>query len=95
MRPSARGWGMGPGGMLFTVAFVFKKPSSGSSNHEYFIDMICFSEGPMPVGASPLDLPAPVSNAYCALGALVSNLSQHARCGPRRSLCRPLCCYRY
>jgi len=62
----------GAGGMLFSVGLNFSKPGSGSVTDEYYIDMLCFSDGDLPVGASILDLP-PVTGAGCALGALTGN----------------------
>jgi hypothetical protein len=61
----------GNGGMLFSVSFRFTKPVSTASNDEYFIDMICFSDGDLPSGATPLELPAPATQG-CALGALTN-----------------------
>jgi hypothetical protein len=55
-------------GMLFTVGFIFKKPQATSVSDAYYIDMICFSNGPMPVGSSATDLP--FSSGACRLGAL-------------------------
>jgi len=60
------------GGMLFSIGFIFSKPNAGSQTEQYYIDMICFTEGAMPVGNSILDLPFQNSNAHCSLGALAS-----------------------
>jgi hypothetical protein len=62
----------GAGGMLFSVGLVFNKPGSASVNDEYYLDMLCFSDGDLPVGSSILELPDGGGKG-CALGALTSN----------------------
>jgi hypothetical protein len=55
-------------GMLFSVGFTFNKPASAGSSDVYYLDMICFSNGPMPVGGNDLELP--YASGSCYLGAL-------------------------
>ena len=62
-----------PGGMLFSVALVFKKPVPTAVSDQYFIDMICFSDGTLPTGTTVLDLPPGEGGAKCMLGALGGN----------------------
>ncbi len=62
-----------PGGMLFSVGFIFSKPAGAGAADQYYMDMICFSEGTMPHGASILDLPSGVPGSKCALGVLGGN----------------------
>jgi hypothetical protein len=62
-------------GMLFSVGFVFTKPVPSASVDNYFIDMICFSEGPLPTGNSILELPPSDPSAICQLGVLTENTS--------------------
>jgi beta-mannanase len=58
----------GAKGMILMVEFRFHK--SSPSNAVYYMDMICFSEGSLPTGASILDLPAPtMPQGKCPLGA--------------------------
>ncbi|MFL5754003.1 MAG: glycosyl hydrolase [Bacteroidia bacterium] len=64
----------GAGGMLFTVSFVFTNPNSNVSS-QYFLDMISFSEGPLPQGSTIFDLPFG-SGGHCMLGALTSSAPQ-------------------
>lgn len=63
----------GAGSMLFSVSFVFLHTNAASSSAQYFIDMISFSEGALPVGAGILDLPPKGVNDHCRLGALANN----------------------
>ncbi|MCW3103298.1 MAG: glycoside hydrolase family 26 [Bacteroidetes bacterium] len=63
----------GTGSMLFSVSFVFIHTSAASSTAQYFIDMICFSEGALPTGAGILDLPPKAAYDHCLLGALANN----------------------
>lgn len=63
----------GAKGMILSVGFILTKPAAGSVNDQFFIDMICFSEGPMPHGAGILDLPPVNPTASCLLGALGNN----------------------
>jgi hypothetical protein len=62
----------GNGGLLFSVSFIFYSSGSATSA-EYYMDMICFSEGPLPTGNSILDLPATITGSQCLLGALANN----------------------
>jgi hypothetical protein len=62
-----------PGGMLFSVGFIFSKPTAASSADTYYMDMICFSEGDLPTGNTIMDLPSGVPGVQCALGALGGN----------------------
>jgi hypothetical protein len=65
----------GAGGMLFNVVFTFSKPVQSATSDVYYLDMICFTEGGMPQGNSPLELPPKLSNNVCMLGALTANAS--------------------
>jgi hypothetical protein len=56
-------------GMLLTTEFRFTKPFSGASNAVFYLDMINFSEGPLPTGATVFDLPPKNASDYCLLGA--------------------------
>jgi hypothetical protein len=56
-------------GMLLLVEFRFNKPSGASANATFYMDMISFSEGALPTGASPLSLPAKSASDFCRLGA--------------------------
>jgi hypothetical protein len=62
------GWSSS-GGMLLLVELRFNKPLSAPAAATYYIDMICFSDGPMPVGANALQLPAKHTSDYCRVGA--------------------------
>lgn len=57
-------------GMILSVGFTLSKPTPSSASDEFYMDMICFSEGALPHGASILDLPPKNSNAGSLLGAL-------------------------
>jgi hypothetical protein len=59
----------GSGGMLHQFYIRFKKPTPSSTSDTYFLDMINFSEGPMPHGNSILDLPYYHLTHGCLLGA--------------------------
>lgn len=59
--------GFGAKGMILMVEFTFNKVTANPAT--YFLDMICFTDGALPVGASILDLPAPVMQGKCPLGA--------------------------
>jgi hypothetical protein len=56
-------------GMLMQVEFRFAKPAGAISNPTFYIDMICFTEGAMPTGNTPLELPSKSPSDYCRLGA--------------------------
>lgn len=58
-------------GMLLLVEFRFSKPNANVPNATFFIDMITFSEGALPVGKTPLDLPARDPLDHCLLGAFM------------------------
>lgn len=60
-------------GMLLSVDFRFQQPTS-APNAVFYIDMICFSEGELPHGATEFDLPAQDPNAYCLLGAFTEEV---------------------
>jgi len=60
-------------GKIFSVSFIFTKPSSSAGFDQYYMDMICFSEGALPHGSSILDLPPQDPGATCSLGALGSS----------------------
>jgi hypothetical protein len=63
----------GNGGMLFSISFVFYRSNATAVTDQYYIDMISFSEGPLPTGNSILDLPDKQSDSQCLLGALSNN----------------------
>jgi beta-mannanase len=56
-------------GMLLLVEFRFSKPSTTAINAQFYLDMICFTDGTMPTGNSILDLPPADPGDYCLLGA--------------------------
>lgn len=60
-------------GMVFQVSIKFKQVNFNSSSEIYYIDMICFSEGPLPTGNTILDLPEKSSGKGCRLGAYTEN----------------------
>jgi hypothetical protein len=62
----------GNGSMLFALGFNFLH-TSFSTNAKFYLDMICFSEGPLPTGNTILDLPQHPADNYCVLGALADN----------------------
>lgn len=62
-----------PGGMLFSVGIALNKPSSSSVSDQYYIDMICFSDGDLPRGSNILELPQTEPGSTCVLGALGSS----------------------
>lgn len=57
-------------GMVFSIGFTLSKPTPSSTTDQFYIDMICFSEGALPHGASILDLPPENPAAGAFLGAL-------------------------
>ena len=56
-------------GMLLMVEFRFTKQFSNLSNPVFYLDMINFSDGTFPTGASVLELPDKSPLDYCFLGA--------------------------
>ncbi|HEX8515981.1 MAG TPA: metallophosphoesterase [Bacteroidia bacterium] len=56
-------------GMLLMTEFRFRKPSSTAGNPTFYLDMINFSEGNLPRGATVFDLPPKAATDYCLLGA--------------------------
>jgi beta-mannanase len=60
-------------GMLLMVEFRFSKPAAGVSNPTFYLDMINFSDGNMPTGATIFDLPPKNANDHCLLGAYQYN----------------------
>jgi hypothetical protein len=58
----------GLGGMLLKVVFRFTRNTS-STFEQYYADMLTFSEGALPHGATIFDLPAGSPGDYCLLGA--------------------------
>jgi hypothetical protein len=56
-------------GMLLLVEFRFSKSQPALSDPVFYLDMICFSEGALPHGASVTDLPQKSPGDYCLLGA--------------------------
>ena len=56
-------------GMLLLIEMRFNRPTPNAGNAEFFMDMLCFTEGVMPTGSGILDLPAKTSSDYCLLGA--------------------------
>lgn len=75
-------------GMLFSVSFSFTHPSSAQSD-DYYMDMICFSNGSMPTGASNLDLPKGEGYGKCSLGILTANSSPDGMPGDVEPLLPP------
>ncbi|MGZ3899418.1 MAG: glycosyl hydrolase [Bacteroidia bacterium] len=63
------------GGQIFSFELLFTKPNSSSTYDQYYIDMLSFSEGALPHGASILDLPQKNSGSTCLLGALAGDPS--------------------
>lgn len=61
-------------GKVFALGITFRQTNATAYYAQYFIDMLAFSEGPLPTGSSPLSLPAPQAVYPCLLGAL-SDLS--------------------
>jgi hypothetical protein len=59
-------------GMLCQVEFRFSKPGSVTSDPSFYIDMINFSDGVLPRGATVFDLPAKNPSDYCLLGAFIA-----------------------
>lgn len=66
----------GQGGMLFKVGFIFSNPGATGTTANYYMDMICFSEGVLPTGATPFDLPTVNNGSHCLLGALSASSPQ-------------------
>lgn len=60
-------------GMLLMIEFRFTKPNSVVNNPVFYLDMINFSDGPLPHGATIFDLPLKNSSDYCRLGAYQGN----------------------
>ncbi len=56
-------------GMLLMVEFRFIKNNPIESSATFFLDMICFTDGVMPIGPSILDIPRPALTTKCPLGA--------------------------
>lgn len=61
-------------GMLLMVEFRFYKSASGVSNPSFYLDMINFTEGDLPTGATTLDLPPKSPSDYCRLGGFHNNM---------------------
>jgi len=57
-------------GKIFAVSLTFKKASSTVNPESYFIDMLCFSEGILPIGTTALELPPKNNSDHCLLGCL-------------------------
>jgi hypothetical protein len=60
----------GNGGMVFSINLACVRKNNSATEDHYYVDMICFSEGALPVGQSILDLPYKGMTNNCALGAL-------------------------
>jgi hypothetical protein len=56
-------------GMIFQVGIKFFKNNTTATTEIYYLDMISFSEGDMPTGATILDLPGKTDEDACHLGA--------------------------
>lgn len=56
-------------GMVFVVSLTFKNKGTVASS-QYFIDMICFSEGALPAGSSATALPSSQPGDHCPVGSL-------------------------
>jgi beta-mannanase len=59
-------------GKLCQVEFQFVKGGGGINNPSFYLDMISFSEGSLPRGASDFDLPPKQASDYCLLGAFMT-----------------------
>lgn len=60
----------GAAGMIFVVELRFEKAFPiVQVKEQYLLDMMCFSDGPLPTGATILDLPVKDQGDYCRLGA--------------------------
>jgi hypothetical protein len=59
----------GAGGMLLRVGFQFYRTNPSKTYEQYFVDMISFSEGALPHGATIFDLPPRSPGDHCVLGA--------------------------
>jgi hypothetical protein len=57
------------GGQIFNVEIRAHKVLPSETSANYYIDMIAFSEGDLPLGQSILNLPSKPTNAYALLGA--------------------------
>jgi hypothetical protein len=57
-------------GMVLIVGITFSKASTTMNPEHYFVDMISFSEGPLPTGSTILQAPFPSPADHCALGCL-------------------------
>lgn len=65
-------------GRLCQVEFQFVKGGGGINNPSFYLDMINFSEGPLPRGATDFDLPPKQASDYCLLGAFMQeNLGEN------------------
>ncbi len=60
----------GNGGKVFVVSLTFHKPIASTGPETYLIDMLCFSQGPLPTGNAVLELPAHNPEDQCLLGSL-------------------------
>jgi beta-mannanase len=58
-------------GALMQVEFRFAKGTGGTNTPVFYLDMINFSEGALPRGASEFDLPPKQASDYCLLGAFM------------------------
>ncbi len=56
-------------GMVLQVEFRFNNTNAANSNPVFYLDMMCFSEGALPSGATVFDLPSKSPSDYCVLGA--------------------------
>jgi|GEM_PF-2349392 len=60
-------------GMLLMAEFRFNRSNPGLSSPVFYLDMVNFSEGAMPHGATMFDLPPKNASDYCLLGAFHNN----------------------
>lgn len=58
-------------GMLLLCEFKFTKPSGSANSAVFFIDQICFSEGPLKTGNLLTELPTASASDYCRVGAFM------------------------
>ena len=56
-------------GMLLLTEFRFSQPAGTPPDAQFYIDMICLTEGTMPQGSGPLSLPVKQPGDHCLLGA--------------------------
>lgn len=58
----------GNGGKVLIVSLTFRQSLIAIGPEKYYIDMLCFSQGPLPTGDNITDLPPADNDDYCLLG---------------------------